>query len=115
MFDRRCEDFGSWHRTEEGAGGEMQDETPGGRDIGRDGTDHSWIHDEPGEWGRPQTPDEGVRSFNPRNGSGGNAVVESEKENPAGASLEASSSSLNCEKGHVASLACPFVESVDNI
>src|SRR5712692_2328753 len=80
MFDRRGEDFGSWLRTEKGAGREMHDQTPGGRDVGRDESDHSWIHEEPGEWGGPQTPYEVGRPFDPRNGSGGNAMVESEKE-----------------------------------
>ena len=42
-------------------------------------------------------------------------MVESEKEDPARTSFEASSSSLNAEKGHVSSLACPFMEGVDNI
>jgi len=42
-------------------------------------------------------------------------MVESEKEDPARSSLEAVSSSLNSEKGHVSSLACSFVEGVDNI
>jgi len=42
-------------------------------------------------------------------------MVESEKEDPAGASFEASPSSLNPEKGHVSSLACSFMESADNI
>src|SRR2546428_192036 len=56
MFDRRGENFGSRPRTEKGAGREMHDQTPGGRDIGRDGADHSRIHEEPGERGGPQTP-----------------------------------------------------------
>jgi len=115
MFDRRGENFGSRPRTEKGAGREMHDQTPGGRDIGRDGADHSRIHEEPGERGGPQTPYEVARPFDPRNGSGGNAMVESEKEDSARSSFEASSSSLNSEKGHVSSLACPFMEGVDNI
>src|SRR5712692_8209113 len=115
MFDRRGEDFGSWPRTEKGAGREMHDQTPGGRDVGRDESDHSWIHEEPGEWGGPQTPDEVARPFDPRNRSGGKAMVESEEEDSARTSFEASSSSLNAEKGHVSSLACPFMEGVDNI
>ena len=93
----------------------MHDQTPGGRDIGRDGTDQSGIREEPGEWNGPQTPYEVARPFDPRNGSGGNAMVESEKEDSARTSFEASSSSLNSEKGHVSSLACPFMEGVDNI
>ena len=115
MFDRRGEDFGSWPRTEKGAGREMQNQPPDGRDIGRDGTDQSGIREEPGEWNGPQTPYEVARPFDPRNGSGGNAMVESEKEDSARSSFEASSSSLNSEKAHVSSLACPFMEGVDNI
>jgi len=42
-------------------------------------------------------------------------MVESEKEDSARTSFEASSSSLNSEKGHVSSLACLFMEGVDNI
>ena len=93
----------------------MHDQTAGGRDVGREGTDHSWIHEEPGEWGGPQTPEEVARPFDPRNRSGGKAMVESEEEDSARTSFEASSSSLNAEKGHVSSLACPFMEGVDNI
>src|SRR5947199_7072121 len=50
MFHRRGEDFDSWHRTEQGAGRKMHDEAPSGRDLGRDGTDHPGIHEDPGEW-----------------------------------------------------------------
>jgi len=42
-------------------------------------------------------------------------MVEREKEDPARASFEASLSSLNSEKGHGSSFACPFMESVDDI
>src|SRR2546426_9956428 len=109
MFDRRGENFGSRPRTEKGAGREMHDQTPGGRDIGRDGAGHSRIHEGPGERGGPQTPYEVARPFDPRNGAGGNAMVESEEEDLARSSFEAASSSVNSEKAHVSSLACPLM------
>ena len=115
MFDRRGEDFESWHRTEQGAGRKMHDEAPSGRDLVRDGTDHPGIHEEPGEWDGLQTTYEIRRPFDSGKGSASEAMVESENEDPARASFEASLSPFNSEKGHVSLFACPFMESVDDV
>jgi len=53
--------------------------------------------------------------FDSWNGSCGQAVVEGEEEDPARDTGEASLSSLDSEKRHNSSIACPFVQSVDNI
>src|SRR5438445_12176663 len=106
MFDRRGEDFGSWPRTEKGAGREMQNQPPDGRDIGRDGADQSGIREEPGEWNGPQTPYEVARPFDAKYRSGGDAMGEGEKEDSARPSLEAPPACHDPEKGHVSALAC---------
>src|SRR2546427_12961364 len=112
MFDRRGENFGSRPRTEKGAGREMHDQTPGGRDIGRDGADPSRIHEEPGERGGPQTRYEVARPFDPRNGAGGNTRVESEQEDSARNSVAATSTSVQPEESDCAWRACPFIAGV---
>src|SRR5207237_9694542 len=100
MFHRRGEDFESWHRTEQGAGRKMHDEAPSGRDLGRDGTDHPGIHEDPGEWDGLQTTYEIRRPFDSATGSASEAMVESENEDRATASFEAASQPINPEQPH---------------